>query len=158
MILNKVNIVIEIQEVQEVQEIHEVHEIQDENEENKEKGEKEEMFEEKVITEDKSKKLQNLKEIANQNNETPEVQIESGCLSPSPNYSLTKLSKSFEEEENKNELLDPEQKSNVKLDNQIEMAKIDDQIETTEIEEGKEEKAIGFWKAWLLPGVIPFAI
>jgi hypothetical protein len=38
------------------------------------------------------------------------------------------------------------------------MTKIDDQIETTEVEEDTEEKAIGFWKAWLLPGVIPFAI
>jgi hypothetical protein len=55
----------------------------------------------------------------------------------------------YSNEEIKNKLLTPEQKKNSNL-NEL--------IETTEIEKDTEEKAIGFWKAWLLPGVIPFAI
>ncbi len=134
MIPNKVNIVIEVPE------------------------EKEVMIEEKKITEGKGRSLQSLKEVSIQNNYPPKVQIESELLSSSSKFKLIKSSTSFEDEENKNERLDPEQKSNGKSDKKIEMTRIDDQIENAEVEEDTEEKDIGFWKAWLLPGVIPFAI
>jgi hypothetical protein len=104
---------------------------------------------EEVIIEKKDRRTHSLKEISEQNNDLSKIQNKSDMLSNKSNLQLIKMIPYYSNDEIKNKLLAPEQKKNINLD---------ELIETTEIEKDTEEKAIGFWKAWLLPGVIPFAI
>jgi hypothetical protein len=102
--------------------------------------------------EEEDQKPQSLKEIADSKNNMTKIQFKSSLSVESSKLKFSKNNHSDTYEDVKNDLLSEEQKIHMKSSSQTELTK----IEEKDAEE--EAHAIGFWKAWLIPGVIPFAI